>query len=111
MTAAMSASHVGRACLYRRPHLAPSSFPFSSLREHHAGAAWARRPVPRRKFTSSRGAYKHRPSEGEKESSTSRAGKAWRSTRIEWKPIPIALGIAFLGAFQLYRIQRREGAD
>lgn len=25
-----------------------------------------------------------------------------------WKPIPVALGIAFLGAFQLYRINKRE---
>ncbi|CZT19022.1 related to phosphatidylserine decarboxylase [Ramularia collo-cygni] len=25
-----------------------------------------------------------------------------------WKPIPVALGVAFLGAFQLYRINKRE---
>lgn len=70
------------------------------------------RPAQRRSFTSSPRAYRQRvPSQGEKESFTSRAGKAWRNTRIEWKPIPIALGIAFLGAFQLYRIRRREATD
>jgi phosphatidylserine decarboxylase len=31
-----------------------------------------------------------------------------KKTKIKWEPIPIALGIGFLGAFQLYRIQRRE---
>ena len=35
----------------------------------------------------------------------------WRSTRrdtkIEWKPIPVGLGIAFLGAAQFYRIRRK----
>ncbi|TKA68966.1 hypothetical protein B0A55_06609 [Friedmanniomyces simplex] len=27
---------------------------------------------------------------------------------VVWRPIPIAVGVAFLGAFQLYRIQQRE---
>ncbi|KAK4961780.1 phosphatidylserine decarboxylase 1 [Elasticomyces elasticus] len=44
-----------------------------------------------------------------KESFASRARTAWRSTNTVWSPIPIALGVAFLGAFQLYRIQKREG--
>jgi phosphatidylserine decarboxylase len=35
-------------------------------------------------------------------------GSALKRTKIKWEPIPIALGVAFLGAFQLYRIQRRE---
>jgi len=33
---------------------------------------------------------------------------ALRSTKIQWKPIPVALGIAFLGGFQLYRTQVRD---
>jgi hypothetical protein len=43
-----------------------------------------------------------------KESFGSRLGKAWRRTPVKWKPIPVALGIAFLGVFQFYRIQERE---
>jgi len=33
---------------------------------------------------------------------------ALRRTKIEWKPIPVALGIGFLGGVQFYRIQQRE---
>jgi phosphatidylserine decarboxylase len=42
------------------------------------------------------------------ESFRSRLGAALGKTKIKWEPIPIALGVGFLGAFQLYRIQRRE---
>ena len=31
-----------------------------------------------------------------------------RKTKVEWKPIPVALGIGFLGAAQVYRIRQRE---
>ena len=31
-----------------------------------------------------------------------------RKTKVEWKPIPVALGIGFLGAVQFYRIRQRE---
>ena len=43
-----------------------------------------------------------------KESFGTRSGRAWRKTPIRWQPIPIALGVAFIGAFQSYRIQKRE---
>ncbi|KAK1055957.1 phosphatidylserine decarboxylase 1 [Friedmanniomyces endolithicus] len=43
-----------------------------------------------------------------KESFASRARTAWSSTRTVWRPIPITVGVAFLGGFQLYRIQARE---
>jgi phosphatidylserine decarboxylase len=33
---------------------------------------------------------------------------ALKSTKIEWKPIPIGLGIGFLGLVQFYRVQQRE---
>ncbi len=33
---------------------------------------------------------------------------ALRNTKVEWKPIPVALGITFLGAVQFYRVQKRE---
>lgn len=38
----------------------------------------------------------------------SRLRNALRDTKIVWKPIPIGLGVAFLGAFQFYRTQARQ---
>ncbi|KAI4278674.1 MAG: hypothetical protein LQ337_000836 [Flavoplaca oasis] len=35
---------------------------------------------------------------------------ALRRTNLEWRPIPITLGIAFLGAVQFYRVRKREQA-
>jgi len=68
---------------------------------------YARVSTPSRTFSSTRTTYEqqnfHR-----KESFRSRLNSALKSTKIKWEPIPIALGIGFLGAFQLYRIQRRE---
>lgn len=34
--------------------------------------------------------------------------RALRNTRVQWRPIPVALGVGFLGIFQLYRIQRKD---
>ncbi|RAO66265.1 uncharacterized protein BHQ10_002277 [Talaromyces amestolkiae] len=36
----------------------------------------------------------------------SRLGRAWGETKIEWHPIPIGLGIGFLGLWQFYRARR-----
>ena len=33
---------------------------------------------------------------------------ALRKTKVDWKPIPVALGIGFLGAVQFYRVRQRE---
>jgi phosphatidylserine decarboxylase len=69
----------------------------------------ASRPTTRaRQFTSSRNLRNSGNSNSKKddESFASKAGKAWRNTKIEWRPIPIGLGIAFLGLLQLYRNQR-----
>ena len=33
---------------------------------------------------------------------------ALRNTKIQWKTIPVGLGIAFLGAVQFYRVRERE---
>lgn len=69
--------------------------------------AYTRLSQPSRNFSSSRrllGQHQfHR-----KESFRSRLNSALKNTKVKWEPIPIALGIGFLGAFQLYRIQRRE---
>jgi len=31
-----------------------------------------------------------------------------RDTKVQWKPIPVGLGIGFLGAFQFYRVRAKE---
>ncbi|KAI4940823.1 hypothetical protein J4E91_011204 [Alternaria rosae] len=67
----------------------------------------ARLSAPSRTFSSTRAAC-DKQNFHRKESFRSRLGSALNNTKIKWEPIPIALGIGFLGAFQLYRIQRRE---
>ncbi|KAL6707463.1 phosphatidylserine decarboxylase 1 [Coniothyrium glycines] len=63
--------------------------------------------APSRSFSSSRATCdKH--NFHRKESFRSRLNSALRNTKVKWEPIPIALGVGFLGAFQLYRMQRRE---
>ena len=37
-----------------------------------------------------------------------RLRSALRKTKIEWRPIPVALGVGFLGGVQFYRVQQRE---
>ena len=39
---------------------------------------------------------------------SSKLRTALRKTKIEWKPIPIGLGIGFLGAVQFYRVRVRD---
>lgn len=68
----------------------------------------ARRLRPRQPHARPHARPFHHSTSHRKESFASRASKAWSSTPITWKPIPIALGVAFLGAFQFYRIQQRE---
>lgn len=46
--------------------------------------------------------------DGSSYSNGSRLRTALRKTKIEWKPIPIGLGIGFLGAIQFYRVRERE---
>jgi phosphatidylserine decarboxylase len=83
-----------------RAPAARTLFPPSSARH-------ARLSVPSRNFSSSRAAY-DKQNFHRKESFRSRLNSALKNTKIKWEPIPIALGIGFLGAFQFYRIQRRE---
>ncbi|KAI4206029.1 MAG: hypothetical protein LQ346_001339 [Caloplaca aetnensis] len=46
-----------------------------------------------------------RPSQG---SFRARLRTALQKTKVEWRPIPITLGIGFLGAIQFYRVRKRE---
>ena len=43
-----------------------------------------------------------------KESYASRLRSALASSPIRWRPIPVGLGIGFLGVWQFYRIQQRQ---
>ena len=67
--------------------------------------AYARLSPPSRNFSTTRPTYEqfHK-----KESFRSRLNSALKNTKVTWEPIPIALGVGFLGVFQLYRIQRRD---
>ncbi|ETI23871.1 phosphatidylserine decarboxylase [Cladophialophora carrionii CBS 160.54] len=129
---AATATRVGRSCLYRRSacDLDGGRFLIEALRDpsqlHRPFHLNVRlRPQPqlypqlqshtqsqqRRCFSNTRRLFEEQKEHKSKsnERFTSRLGKAWRSTKIEWKPIPIGLGIAFLGIFQFARMQGREG--
>lgn len=45
---------------------------------------------------------------GYKESFGTRLRKALNDTKIKWYPIPVGVGIGFLGLGQLYRVNERE---
>ncbi|CAL8574296.1 phosphatidylserine decarboxylase 1 [Xanthoria parietina] len=66
-------------------------------------------PLPRpRPFLSRSYTESSRPDNGP---FRTRLRSALRKTKVEWRPIPITLGIGFLGAVQLYRVRRREQAN
>ncbi|KAF2204006.1 phosphatidylserine decarboxylase [Delitschia confertaspora ATCC 74209] len=82
-----------------RPTTRPSIHPSAVQR------TCARVPQYQRPFSSSRRTCEQQRQNG---SFRSRLNSALKGTKIEWKPIPVALGIGFLGVYQFYRIQRRE---
>ena len=61
-----------------------------------------------RLFSSSTKLYRQQPNY--KESFGTRLRKALAETRIKWYPIPVGLGIGFIGLAQLYRVNEREKA-
>jgi phosphatidylserine decarboxylase len=60
-----------------------------------------------RQFSSS---TTYRQQNSYKEPFGKRLRKALGETKIKWYPIPVGLGIAFLGLVELYRINERERA-
>lgn len=87
--------------LPRRPHLTSHVHPHTATHP-----LFSSRPC--RKFTTSASRYEqqyHR-----KESFSSRLRAALGQTQIKWYPIPVGLGIGFLGFTQLYKAQQREKA-
>lgn len=97
----MAASRLNRyaSMLARRKHLLASVVSYSytpttrtarNLRGFHVTAARQRQ-------------YPHR-----KETFSSRLRTALRKTPIRWRPIPVSLGIGFLGVWQFYKIQQQD---
>ncbi|KAK4550451.1 hypothetical protein LTR36_000029 [Oleoguttula mirabilis] len=72
-------------------------------------------PLHRHTYTKARRIHHtralHQSPHHRKESFAARVGTAWRSTLAGWQPIPIALGVAFLGGIQLYRLRQRHLRD
>ena len=98
-----AASRVGRSCLYRRFNVPSRSGLGPPSRRGRISQHARFQQTQKRSFTHTRG-FREEQRHQEKEDLRT----AWRNTKVQWKPIPIGLGIAFLGAFQLWRIQRRE---
>lgn len=69
-------------------------------------------PIPRlarhQQFSSAVKLYQQQG--GYKDSFGKRLRKALGETKIKWYPIPVGLGIGFLGLGQLYRVNEREKA-
>ncbi|EHY57586.1 phosphatidylserine decarboxylase 1 [Exophiala dermatitidis] len=102
----MAATSVGRTCLYRRSFVLLEAYPFQSTA---CRTSYGRILLQqRRNFRTTQRRWKAQRGD-QKESFAARLGKAWRETKIEWKPIPIGLGIGFLGLLQFMRIRAREG--
>lgn len=55
-------------------------------------------------------ARRYRPESNYKESFWTRLRKALDDTKIKWYPIPVGVGIGFLGLIQFYRVNEREKA-
>lgn len=87
------------------PSIRASSLPQAAVRARCHRPAHARSPFPSRHFSSSRACFDQPHGN---ESFRSRLNSALKNTKVKWEPIPIALGIGFLGVWQLYKVQTRE---
>lgn len=101
----MAAPKILRACINLRES---SALPLNFAALNRAAIAH-RTHLQRRAFSSTRHCCDKAPGQ-EQESFSSRLGKAWRNTKVEWYPIPVGLGIGFLGFLQFSRVRARERA-
>ncbi|KAK8041255.1 hypothetical protein PG994_014262 [Apiospora phragmitis] len=84
----------------------PGPCPGSMLR--HLYSAGPRR-YTRNFSTGPQPSFRHTsPKYQQKESFNSRLGSALKNTKVQWYPIPVGLGIGFLGLVQFYKSQARE---
>ena len=93
--------HFRQLLSHRRPSILQST-PATHSYNHTS------RLRPGRNFTSSTSRYEQQTHR--KESFSSRLRSALGKTKITWYPIPVGLGIGFLGFAQLYKVQQREKA-
>jgi len=63
-----------------------------------------------RQFTSTTSRFEQQHQQRRKENFSSRLRTALSNTKVQWYPIPVGVGIGFLGLAQFYRVQRREKA-
>lgn len=76
------------------------------LRSSHAGGA---RRFARQFASSPRASFQQSsPRLKSKERFGSRLGSALKNTKVQWYPIPVGLGVGFLGLVQFYKTQARE---
>lgn len=100
----MATSRLGSSLLTRLPNSSVSK----RTRPRYTCAFCQQSPLPRRLPFSFRSySESSRPDNGP---FRTRLHTALRKTKIEWRPIPITLGIGFLGAIQFYRLRKREQA-
>ncbi|KAK9414397.1 putative Phosphatidylserine decarboxylase proenzyme 1, mitochondrial [Seiridium unicorne] len=89
-----------------RSKASPGSYHSNTIR--HASLT-GYRPCARRFATTPRPQFHPSSHQSQqKERFGSRLGSALRNTKVQWYPIPIGLGIGFLGFVQFYKTQARE---
>ena len=103
-TICMAASRAGRTAIYRRLELLPEK-PLCTV-AYTCPSCFHIRPATRHFAASARRSEQAR--QHDRASFGSRLRTALRNTKVEWYPIPVGLGIGFLGFAQLYRVQQRE---
>src|SRR5436189_6358910 len=109
----MSVLLIGRTCVYRKTVQCCSPLEEILTGEFPVYRTGRRHLLPYRQFSSSRcwqGESRGQAGEDGKESFHSRLKLAWRKTKVECYPIPVGLGIAFLGFAQFLKSQRAETA-
>ncbi|OJD18485.1 phosphatidylserine decarboxylase [Emergomyces pasteurianus Ep9510] len=103
---------VRRAVIYRNPARFARTWEavaaeLAPCRLNSTGISLSRRP-----FSSSAGRWQHnghgKEGSKEEESFWSRLRTAMGNTRVEWYPIPVGLGIGFLGFVQFFRSKKAE---
>ncbi|KAI9849818.1 MAG: phosphatidylserine decarboxylase 1 [Sclerophora amabilis] len=91
--------------------LVPSHPHFKSLTvkfyQTYPCLATSRACLMRRGFSTSAHRYE-RQQEQRQRTFSSRLRAALRSTKVQWRPIPVGLGIGFLGFAQFYKVRQRE---
>lgn len=101
----MAASRVGRLCVHLRE---PCAAPVDLVAVNRASITYRTYPQGRT-FSTSKHCCK-KPQGEDQGPFSKRLGKAWRNTKVEWYPIPVGLGIGFLGFLQFRRVQARAQA-